>query len=121
VTRGRVRFSSSLRCWPWLNFALNVWQAGFEAQQVVSLRLALLAGNGPVGPEANRMVLEKISAAMEVQHAVAVAAMSGSAGLIPARTLAIYRRKIRANRQRLEATKTSTKGLPRHGIKGVPT
>ena len=112
------------RCWPsaWLRLSLNVWQASLETQQVIALRLALLAsGSEPAGAEATRMVSEKMSAALEVQHAVAVAAMTGNAGLIPARALAIYRRKIRANRYRLRAAKTPATGLARRGIKRVRT
>ena len=76
------------------------------------MRLSLLAGGSePAGAEAARMVSEKMSAALEVQHAVAVAAMTGNPGLIPARTLAIYRRKIRANRHRLGGRKNTGRGV----------
>jgi TRAP-type C4-dicarboxylate transport system permease small subunit len=93
-----------------------------EAQQVISLRLALLAaGSEPAWAEAARMVSEKMSATLEIQQAVAVAAMTGNAGLIPARTLAIYRRKIRGNRDRLEAAKPSATRVARQDVKGVPT
>jgi hypothetical protein len=75
---------------------LNLWQASLEAQQVISLRLALLAGGGTsAGAEATRMVSEKISTLLEVHHAAVIVAMSGNTEQIPARTLAIYRRKIR--------------------------
>ena len=95
----------------WLHLSLNAWQASLEAQQVISLRLALLAsGNASAGAETARMVSEKMSTALEVQHAAAVAAMTGNAGMIPARTLAIYRRKIRANRRRLRVGKTPALG-----------
>ena len=124
MTLPRVGLSPSPTCsaFSWLRLSLNVWQASLEAQQVINLRLALLAGgSAPAGAEAARMVSEKMSAALEVQHAVAVAAMTGNAGLIPARTLAIYRRKIRANRHRLGAAKTPATGLARRGLKRVPT
>jgi hypothetical protein len=62
-------------------------------------------------------VSEKMSAALEVQHAVAVS----NAGLIPARTIAIYHRKIRANQRRLSAAKPPATGLARGAIKGAPT
>jgi hypothetical protein len=52
------------------------------------------------------MVSKKMSAVLEVQQAAVVAAMTGNPGLIPARTVAIYRRKMRANRHRLRAAKT---------------
>lgn len=88
----------------WLRLSLNLWQASLEAQQVISLRLALLAGGGTsAGAEATRMVSEKISTLLEVHHAAVIAAMSGNTEQIPARTLAIYRRKIRANQRRLRA------------------
>jgi hypothetical protein len=105
----------------WLRLSLNVWQVSLEAQQVISLRLALLAGGSEsTRAEAARMVSEKMSAALEVQHAVAVAAMTGNAGLTPARTIAIYHRKIRANRRRLSAAKPPATGLARRAIKGAP-
>jgi hypothetical protein len=90
----------------WLRLSFNVWQAGLEAQHVISLRLALLAvGSEAAGAETARMVAEKMSAALEVQQAAVVAAMTGNAALIPARSVAIYRRKMRANRHRLGAAK----------------
>jgi hypothetical protein len=96
----------------WLRLSFNLWQAGLEAQQVISLRLALLAaGSDSAGAETARMVSEKMSAALEVQHAVVTAAMTGSPGLIPARTVAIYRRKMRANRRRLGPAKKPAAGL----------
>ena len=95
----------------WLDLSLNAWQASLEAQQVISLRLALLAGgSASAGAEAARMVSEKMSTALEVQHAAAVAAMTGNAEMIPARIVAIYRRKIRANRRRLRVGKTPAVG-----------
>jgi hypothetical protein len=92
------------------------------AGELGSKRLALIAdGSEPAGAEAVRMVSEKMSAALEVQHAVAVAAMTGNAGLIPARTLAICRRMIRANRHRLGAAETPPTGIAGRGIKRMPT
>ena len=94
----------------WLRLSFNLWQAGLEAQQVNSLRLALLApGSDSAGAETARMVSEKMSAALEVQHAVITAAMTGSPGLIPARTVAIYRRKMRPT----AAPRTLQKSRPR--------
>src|SRR5215469_11599265 len=88
-------------------------QASLEAQQVISLRLALLAdASEPAGAEAVRMVSEKMSAALELQHAIAVTAFTGNAGLIPSRTVAIYRRRIRANRYRLGGRKVPARGSP---------
>ena len=108
----------SRREFSWLRLSSNVWQASLEAQEVISLRLALLAGGSEsTRAETARMVSEKMSAALEVQHAVAVS----NAGLIPARTIAIYHRKIRANQRRLSAAKPPATGLARGAIKGAPT
>ena len=86
--------------WPSLSF--NAWQAGLEAQQVIGLRLAKLAGGGNSAVvEATRMTSEKLYALWEAQTVGAIAALTGKSGLIPSRTLALYRRKMRANRKRL--------------------
>jgi hypothetical protein len=72
-----------------------------EAQQVIALRLAKLAGGGNSAVvEATRMTSEKLSALWEAQTVAAIAALTGKSGLIPSRTLALYRRKMRANRCR---------------------
>jgi hypothetical protein len=86
----------------WLRLSFDVWRASLEAQQVIGLRLAKLARGGAAATaEANRMVSEKISAAAEAQQAAATAMLTGNAAQIPARTVRLYRRKMRANRQRL--------------------
>jgi hypothetical protein len=42
-----------------------MWRAGLEAQQVISLRVAMLAGGGvAASAETNRMMAEKMSFAM---------------------------------------------------------
>ena len=43
------------------------------------------------------MASEKVTAALEVQQAAAIAALTGYAAQIPSRTLAIYRRKMRTS------------------------
>ena len=69
---------------------------------MIGLRLALLAnGREPAAVEMLRMVSEKVAAAFEVQQAAALAAMTGGNAQVPAQTLAIYRRRMRANRRRL--------------------
>lgn len=86
----------------WLSLSFNAWQAGLEAQQVIGLRLAKLASGGNSAVvETTRMTSEKFHALCEAQTMAAIAALTGKSGLIPSRTLALYRRKIRANRKRL--------------------
>lgn len=94
---------------PWSRLPFDLWQAGLEAQQVIALRLAKLALGGPAATtEMNRMVSEKMTAAMEVQSAAAAAVLNGNAAQIPSRTVALYRRKMRANRNRLSAADSSS-------------
>ena len=84
------------------SLALDAWQMGIEAQQVIGLRLVKIALGGVAGSdEASLMVSEKMQTAVAVQGDMALALMSGNAGGIPARTLVTYRRKVAANRRRL--------------------
>ena len=66
---------------------------------MIGMRLTFLAdgGQSELG-EAVRMASEKATAALEVQQAAAIAALTGKAAQIPARTLPIYRRKTRSVR-----------------------
>ena len=69
---------------------------------MIGLRLAMLMSGSQAAPaELSRMVPEKMVAALEAQQAAANAALTGNAALIPSRTIALYRRKMRANRKRL--------------------
>lgn len=87
---------------PWLRLTFDSWTLGMEMSTVVGLRALALATGGPAAQaEANRMVQEKLSAGLELQ----ARAMSGALGFggvtTASRTLAHYRRKVRANRRRL--------------------
>ena len=73
-----------------------------EASTVIGLRtLKLAAGGEAASAEAERMVSEKLDSALALQ----TLAMTGGLGFSPAgaasKTLAHYRRKVRANRRRL--------------------
>jgi hypothetical protein len=106
----------------WLRLSFDFWRAGLEAQQVIGLRLATLAGGGiAASAEMNRMVAEKMSAALEAQHMAATAALTGNAAQIPSRTVALYRRKMRANRKRLNSAKSPSPASPRRPKKARPT
>lgn len=86
----------------WLRLSFDIWNTGLEAQQVIGLRLAKLAGGGAAAAvEIDRMVSEKMTAALEAQQAAMRAILTGNTTQIPLRTLALYRRKMRANRTRL--------------------
>jgi hypothetical protein len=79
---------------------------------VIGLRLAgLLSGSHAASGELSRMIPEKIAAALEAQQAAANAMLTGNAPLIPSRTIALYRRKMRANRDRLSGVKLPSGSL----------
>jgi hypothetical protein len=95
----------------WLRLSLDFWQAGLEAQQVIGLRLAKLASGGEAAiAETGRMLTEKTQGVLEAQRLAAAAALTGRAMSIPARTVALYRRKMRANRRRLTGSRRSGRG-----------
>ena len=87
---------------PWIGIGFDAWRLSVEASTVIGLRTLRIAQGGEPGrAEAERMVSEKIESALTLQ----TLAMTGGLGLTPAgasrRTLAHYRRKVRANRRRL--------------------
>jgi len=87
---------------PWIGVGLDAWRLGLEASCVISLRAMKLAQGGTEAQaELGRMIGEKVEAAVVLQGR----ALSGGLGATPAsaaaRTLAHYRRKVKANRRRL--------------------
>lgn len=86
----------------WLSVGWNAWSLGIEASSVIGLRLAKIAAGGEAGErEARRMVAEKIDAGLELQALALTGGLGWSPSTGAARTIAHYRRKVRANRQRL--------------------
>lgn len=83
---------------------LSLMQLGAEAAGVVALRGLKLAGGGAAAAgEAERMVAEKLLAAAETQSRAWIDLVTGASHLTPQRTVAHYRRKVRANHRRLSA------------------
>lgn len=79
---------------PW-----NLWALGLESAAVVGLRsLTIAAGGAAAQREMTRMVSEKVAAAMELQARALTGGLSGDA---LSKSVAHYRRKVRANRKRL--------------------
>lgn len=74
-----------------------------EAQLVISLRLAGLAGLWPMPPEEGyRMVAEKVAASQaSVQAAIMAGMRGGSVGQVATAAIAPYRKHTRANARRL--------------------
>jgi hypothetical protein len=88
---------------PWFRIGFSAWSLGLEASSVIALRMLKIASGGKGGEaEARRMINEKIEAGLGLQ----TKALTGGLGLTPqsaaTKTLAHYRRKVRANRRRLE-------------------
>ena len=84
---------------------MDIWALGMEASTVIGLRsLKMTMGGAAAKAEAKLMVDEKIKAALAMQTAL----MMGKLGSDPVRASGIvvkhYRRKVRANRQRLSAS-----------------
>jgi hypothetical protein len=76
---------------------------GFEAQQVVGLRLMRLAAGGARGQaEAQRMVTEKLAAFTEAQAAAVTTAIKGGSNhRLSKEVLGVYKKRVRGNRRRL--------------------
>ena len=85
----------------WFALGTNMWTLGLEASQVMGLRGLKIATGAATQREICQMVEEKVEAGLALQ----ALALTGGLGLTPqsaaAKTLAHYRRKVRANRRRL--------------------
>ena len=85
----------------WLDLSMNSLMLAAESQAVISMRLTQFALGGAGADEARLMVTEKLQAAAEAQVKLVSAALEGVPQLGPARAVAHYRRKVRANQRRL--------------------
>lgn len=87
---------------PWLGIGMDAWRLGLEASTVVGLRSLKIARGGPAAEaEAKRMVSEKVDAGLALQTLALTGGLGATPAKASARTLAHYRRKVRANRRRL--------------------
>jgi len=94
----------SRRTASWFDLSMSAMQLGLEAQSVIALRLMKVAAGGAAAEaECQRMVSEKTQAALDAQWQIGKSAMSGRLDLAPARAIALYRRRVRANQRRLIA------------------
>jgi hypothetical protein len=88
----------------WARLTMDAWALGFEASAVIGLRTMKLAAGGPAADaEARQMIEEKVQAGLELEleQRVLTGGLGFSAVGATAKTLAHYRRKVRANRRRL--------------------
>lgn len=82
--------------------AMESWMLGFEAASVMWLRgLRIMAGGKLAEREAERMVREKLVANAMLWPVLTLGGFGPSPEELGARTLAHYRKPVRANRRRL--------------------
>jgi hypothetical protein len=73
-----------------------------ESQQVIAMRLTKMALGGPdVKRETELMVSEKMETMAESSRMIMMAALGGSTDLGADKVMTLYRKKVRANRNRL--------------------
>lgn len=74
----------------------------FEAQQVIALRMMMLAAGGPKAEaEARQMIQEKIDAATTAATLMTAAALEGRPDQGAEDVVRMLRKKVRANQKRL--------------------
>jgi len=96
--------SDLMRMWnAWCSLSLQTARLAWEAQGVVALRCMQIASESARGrqSETHRMVTEKIGALIEAQAAAATAAISGRSHRVVKKALAVYKKRVRRNKQRL--------------------
>lgn len=87
---------------PWVGIGLDAWMLGFEASTVIAQRtMKIAAGGAAAQAESERMVAEKIDAGLALQTLAFTGGLGAAPATAAARTIAHYRRKVRANRKRL--------------------
>jgi hypothetical protein len=83
------------------SLSLAAMRLAADAQAVVSLRM-IYAATGQASPlETRRMVNEKVVAFFEAQNAIAAAFFLGRPRAAPSKVIAVYGKRVRANRRRL--------------------
>jgi hypothetical protein len=89
---------------PWFDLCVDAMQLGLEAQTVIGLRIMKAAAGGPgAQAEAELMVTEKIQATVELQAQLMAGGLTAAPHETGARAVAMYRKKVQANRRRLLA------------------
>jgi DMSO reductase anchor subunit len=83
---------------------MDAMQFTLEAQSVIGMRLTKALWGGPAAhDEAALMVAEKTAAALDAHCLILRSLLAGEGHLGPARAMALYRRRVRANQRRLVA------------------
>ena len=86
----------------WIALGFSAARLGWEAQNVMALRLMRMAA-GRVGPtEAGLMITEKIAAAAEARAVATTFMLEGGNGHAAAKKIVnAYKKRVRANKRRL--------------------
>jgi hypothetical protein len=93
-----------MRSWnAWFGLTSQAAMLGWEAQNVMALRLMRLATGGALAQsESTRMVSEKLFALGEAQAAAVFATMRGGGSpRVAKKVLGVYKKRVRGNRRRL--------------------
>jgi hypothetical protein len=100
--------SNPMQTWnAWCALSLQTARLGWEAQNVIALRLMRMMVQSPGSQtEMRGMVAEKVAALAEAQSAAATAVIKGgkSHRRVAKKVLGVYRKRVRANRRRLTKT-----------------
>ena len=88
---------------PWLALTLRTMQLGFDAQNVIFLRMMRLSAGGARGQsEARRMISEKIAASAEAQATAVSGVMAGrNEAAVAGQVVRRLQKRVRANKRRL--------------------
>jgi hypothetical protein len=88
---------------PWIALTLKAMQVGFDAQNVIFIRMMRLSAGGTRGQsEARRMVSEKIGASVEAQAAAISGIIAGRIEtLVAGQVIRGLQKRVRANKRRL--------------------
>jgi hypothetical protein len=97
--------SNPMQAWTaWCALSLQTARLGWEAQNVIALRLMRMAAQRPGSQtEARRMVTEKVAALAEAQSAAATAVIKGGKShRVAKKVLGVYKKRVQANWRRLK-------------------
>ena len=90
----------------WISLALDSWSLGLDASAVIGMRaIKLAAGGSAATAEAQRMVEEKIAAAIDLQMLAMTGGLGPTMHGAASRSVRHYAGKVRANRRRLARSK----------------
>jgi len=88
----------------WSRLCQDLWSLTFEASHVVALRAFAIAGGGAHAQvEIDRMIEEKMKALWALQSLFVTGALGFNTPTIATRSVAHYRKAVRANRRRLQS------------------